>query len=50
MFRLQKILGHFSMDIVRKYVNIYGKDLQKDFNRFNVLDRLSDNKEYIKMR
>lgn len=50
VFRLQKILGHSSMDIVRKYVNIYGKDLQKDFDRFNVLDRLSDNKDYIKMR
>lgn len=50
VFRLQKILGHSSMDIVRKYVNIYGRDLQKDFDRFNVLDRLSDNKNHIKMR
>lgn len=38
------------MDIVRKYINIYGKDLQKDFDRFNVFDWLSDSKDYIKMR
>ncbi|MDF2590902.1 MAG: site-specific recombinase XerD [Clostridia bacterium] len=43
-FRLQKILGHSSMDIVRKYVNIYGNELQKDYEKFNVLDRLTVDK------
>ena len=50
VFRLQKILNHSSMDVVRKYVNIYGKDLQKDFDKYNILDRLSDEKEHIKLR
>lgn len=38
----------YCMDIVSKYLNIYGRDIQKDFDRFNVLDRLSDNKDYTK--
>lgn len=48
-FRLQKILGHSSMDIVRKYVNIYGNELQKDFNKFNVLERFNNEKNLISM-
>lgn len=49
VFRLQKILGHSSMDIVRKYVNIYGTDLQKDFEKYNVLERLTESKELVRM-
>lgn len=49
-FGLQKILGHSSMDIVRKCVNIYGNEIKKDFDRFNVLDRLSQEKEVIKIK
>jgi integrase/recombinase XerD len=48
-FRLQKILGHSSMDVVRKYVNIYGSELQKDFDRFNLLDRFTLDKQSIQM-
>lgn len=43
MFRLQKILSYSSMDIMRTYANIYGKDFQKDFDRINVWDRLNNN-------
>lgn len=32
------------MDVVRKYVNMYSDDLQKDFNKFNILEQLSNNK------
>ncbi len=50
VFRLQKILGHSSMEIVKKYVNIYGADLTKDFEKFNILDRFEKPKKAIKMR
>lgn len=50
VFRLQKILGHSSMDIVRKYVNLYGKELARDFDKFSVLERLSEHKETIRMQ
>ncbi len=51
IFRLQKILGHSSMDIVREYVNMFAYDLRRDFNRFNPLEQMtSNNKQYIKVR
>lgn len=49
IFRLQKILGHSSLDIVKNYVNIYGTDLQIDFNRYNPLEQMKDNRGYIKL-
>jgi len=44
IFRLQKILGHSSMDMVKNYVEMFSDDLQKDFDIFNPLDNLSQNK------
>jgi integrase/recombinase XerD len=49
IFRLQKLLGHSSMDIVREYVNMFSDDLQKDFDRFNPLEQIVYNGSYIKM-
>jgi len=53
IFRLQKILGHSSLDIVKEYVNMYGTDLQKQFDEFNPLDNIARNnnkdKTWIKM-
>jgi integrase/recombinase XerD len=53
VFRLQKILGHSSMEIVREYVNMFGDDLKRDFDSFNPLDNMGEQKygrESIKMR
>ena len=50
IFRLQKILGHSSMDIVREYVNMFSDDLQQDYERFNPLDQLSRTKQPISMK
>jgi len=41
IFRLQKLLGHSSMDMVRNYVEMFGTDLSKDFNTFNPLDNFA---------
>lgn len=49
VFKLQKILGHKDMEIVRNYVEMFTTDLKKDFNEFNPLESLKDNKKYIKM-
>lgn len=38
MVQLQALLGHSSLDMTRHYVNIYGLDLQRDFDRLNPLD------------
>lgn len=39
IFRLQKLLGHRSLDMVREYVNMFGDDLKKDFDEFNPLNK-----------
>ncbi|MDR1410421.1 MAG: tyrosine-type recombinase/integrase [Oscillospiraceae bacterium] len=38
IFRLQKILGHSSLEMVRKYVNMFSDDLQRGFDSFNPLE------------
>jgi integrase/recombinase XerD len=50
IFRLQKMLGHKSLEMVKEYVNMFGEDLKEDFEEFNPLNEFSKNKEYIKMR
>lgn len=52
VFRLQKILGHSDLSVTREYVNMFGQDLQMDFERFNPLDQLKANqkKEKITMK
>ena len=39
-FRLQKLLGHTSLDMTRNYVNMFTEDLKKDFEDYNPLDVL----------
>ena len=41
IFRLQKILGHSDLTIVREYVNMFNSDLAVGFSSFNPLDSLS---------
>jgi integrase/recombinase XerD len=50
IFRLQKILGHSSMKVVREYVNMFNDDLKDNFDRFNPLEEFSDRKKYIQMK
>lgn len=40
MFRLQKILGHSDLTVTKEYVQMFGQDLQMDFEKFNPLDRM----------
>lgn len=50
MFRLQKILGHSDLTVTKEYVNMFGQDLQMDFEKFNPLDNLKvRSKDTIKM-
>jgi len=48
-YRLQKILGHSSMEIVRRYVNMFSEDLKKNFNSFNPLEEFNNSGEHIKI-
>jgi integrase/recombinase XerD len=43
-FQLQQILGHATLDMTRKYVKLFGVDLQQDFEEFNPLDNITGSK------
>lgn len=47
IFRLQKILGHSDMEVVKNYVEMFTEDLQKDFNSFNPLESLESGRNFI---
>lgn len=49
IFRLQKILGHYDLEMTKEYLAMFGQDLQMDFEKFNPLDRLKKNKSIIRM-
>ena len=48
VFRLQKMLGHTTLDMTRKYVNLFSEDLKEGFASFNPLDTLSKGKSRTK--
>ena len=48
IFRLQKILGHSSLDVVKEYVEMFTEDLQKDFDKFNALEQIKRRGERIR--
>ena len=41
IFRLQKLLGHSSLDIVKEYIAMFDEDLQRDYEIFNPLDNFT---------
>lgn len=52
IFRLQKMLGHSDLSVVKEYVNMFSDELSIDFEKFNPLDNLGINQEkkHIGMR
>ena len=52
IFRLQKILGHSDLTVVKEYVNMFSNDLSIDFDKFNPLDNMNFNniKKVIHMK
>lgn len=50
MFRLQKILGHSSLEMVKGYVNIFSNDLKSNFEEFNPLNQFIREDTFIKLR
>ena len=48
--RLKTILGHSNIAVTNEYLQMFGQDLQMDFEKFNPLDNIkSSNKTTIKM-
>ena len=49
IFRLQSLLGHSDLTVVKEYVNMFSNDLTIDFDRYNPLSQLTKPAERIKM-
>ncbi len=47
LLRLQKILGHKNLDMVLEYVDMYGDDLQKNFDEYNPLSDFAKGKHIV---
>lgn len=50
VLRLQKLLGHKSLEMVKEYVALFGADLHKNFDDFNPLSSMAKKKSHIKMK
>lgn len=48
MFVLQKVLGHSSLEMTRRYVKLFSEDMKEDFDRFNPLDTIKKNQSRTK--
>lgn len=48
--RLQKLLGHQSLDMTKEYVNLFGEDLKEGFNDYNPLEQFNKNKDRKRMK
>ena len=44
MFQLQKILGHSTLEMTRRYVRLYAEDIKKDFDDYSPLDTIKKKK------
>ena len=44
VFRLQKMLGHSTLDMTRNYVNLFSSDLKENFDEYSPLDKISRKK------
>ena len=49
VFRLQKLLGHSDMSVVKNYVNMFTDDLKQDFDKFNPLESVMIKNTKIKL-
>lgn len=47
--RLKTILGHSSIAVTNEYLQMFGQDLQMDFEKFNPLDNIKANRNVIRM-
>lgn len=51
MFRLQRMLGHKSLEMVKNYVNMFDGDLKNSFDVFNPLDNIKiNNRQHLKLK
>lgn len=50
ILKLQKILNHKNLDMVRNYVKIFNNDLQNDFDKYNPLETIQQSSKKSKFK
>lgn len=50
IFRLQKILGHSTLHMVKDYLNLFSPDLKIGFDKFNALEQILPSTSHISMK
>jgi integrase/recombinase XerD len=49
-FKLQRLLGHSTLDTTNLYINLYGHDLAQDFEKHSIIERHNKKKNKKKRR
>ena len=49
IYALQQILGHSTLDMVKKYLHLSQRRLVSDFERFSPIDCLANKKTYLSL-
>lgn len=42
-FKLQRLLGHSTLDVTLNYVNLYADDLKEDYEKHSIIGKFTDN-------
>ncbi|MGP4069735.1 tyrosine-type recombinase/integrase [Halobacillus sp. B29] len=45
-FKLQRLLGHSTLEVTMNYVNLYSEDLKEGFNNHSILGKFNANKRF----
>ena len=43
MFALQKILGHSTLEMTKRYVKLFSDDIKEDYDKYSPLDTIKRN-------